>query len=638
MHPEFADERHTASRERWRGLLRLAQAGIASAFCAIALSFWSFQVGQYVRFAAMAENNHQRVLDLRALRGAVVDRNGDVLVQNRYSLDICLVREQVADLDRTLDLVAAATGADPQALRAAVAAGADVPVYRPVALIEDATRAQVAAVAARAFELPGVVVERNPTRHYPSGTSAAHLFGYVGEVTDSQLRAAVDERIKVGAVIGQSGVERAYNRLLMGNDGTRRVAVNSIGRELATLEERPPAEGQSLQLTIDFDVQRAAEDAFAHAGFTGAAVALDPRSGEVLALASLPAYDPNDFARGLDGPTWSLLNDDARRPLQNRALQGRYSPGSTFKLVVAAAALQEGIVTPDFRVDCQGGGVFHGRFFRCHSRHGSVAMDEALEKSCNTYFYTLGQRTGIDAIHRWATALGLGRPSGIDLPHEVTGVVPSREWKRRQTGEPWYPGETISVAIGQGSVAVTPLSLAVMMATVVNGGTRVVPHLLKAARTAEGWIAADRPRPAAVDLRAATVETLQRGLWLAVNRAGTAGRARIPGRDVIGKTGTAQVISLAGRAAAEAATGAERRFRDHGWFVFAAPRDDPRIAGVVFAEHAGHGYLAAPIARHLLETFFAKQEGRPLPVLPAAPRPAVPDAAVDAVGAGRSPV
>jgi penicillin-binding protein 2 len=294
---------------------------------------------------------------------------------------------------------------------------------------------------------------------------------------------------------------------------------------------------------------------------------------------------------------------------------------------MAVAALEEGVITPDFAVNCAGGARFYSRFFRCHTRHGRVALHEALEKSCNTYFYTLGQRAGIDAIHRWATALGLGRPTGIDLPHEVTGTVPSREWKRQRLGERWYPGETISVAIGQGSVAVTPLSLAVMMATVANGGQRVVPHLLKATRRAGGWIAARRPLPSSIDLTPVTVATLQRGLWMAVNRAGTAGRARIRGRDVIGKTGTAQVISLAGRAAAEVAAGDSRRFRDHGWFVFAAPRDEPQIAGVVFAEHAGHGYLAAPIARHMLETFFAKQEGRQLPALPAPAAPARPDVA-----------
>ena len=613
--------RASAGRDRPRILLRLFRVGVALAFGVVALSFWSFQVGQYGRFAAMAENNHQRVLDLRALRGTVVDRDGRVLVENRYSLDVRLIREEVADLDRTLARLAAATGTDLHALRDAVERNDDVPVHRPLTVIRDATHAQVAAVEARAFDLPSVIIERNPARYYPGRTLASHLFGYVGEVTDSQLHAVDDERIKVGSLIGQSGVEQAYNRLLMGQDGARRVAVNSVGRELATLDELPPAGGQPLQLTIDFDVQKAAEDALAQAGFDGAAVALDPRSGAVLALASLPAYDPNDFVRGIDGPTWSMLNADARKPLQNRALQGRYSPGSTFKLVVAAAALQEGVATPDFSVNCRGGGVFHGRFFRCHARHGVVAMDEALEKSCNTYFYTLGQRTGIDAIHRWATALGLGRPTGIDLPHEVTGIVPSRAWKRTQRGEPWYPGETISVAIGQGAVSVTPLSLAVMMATVANGGNRVVPHLHKATRTADGWVAAGRPRPEAIGLGPDTAATLRRGLWMAVNGAGTARRARIEGRDVIGKTGTAQVISLAGLAAASE-SGDAGHLRDHGWFVFAAPRDAPRIAGVVFAEHAGHGYLAAPIAKRMMETYFAKESGRQpaasLPVPPAA--------------------
>ena len=602
------DARVSAGRERSRTLLRQFRVGVALVFGMVALGFWSFQVGQHDRFAAMAENNHQRVLDLRALRGTVVDRDARVLVQNRYSLDIRLIREEIADPDRTLALLAAATGTDFHALRDAVERNDDMAVHRPLTVIRDATQAQVAAVRARSFELPSVVVERSPARYYPGRTLASHLFGYVGEVTDGQLRAIDDERIKAGSLIGQAGVEQAYNRLLMGEDGARRVAVNSVGRELRILDELRPTSGQTLQLTIDFDVQQAAEDALAQAGFDGAAVALDPRSGEVLALASLPAYDPNDFVRGIDGSTWSMLNADVRKPLRNRALQGRYSPGSTFKLVVAAAALQEGVATPDFSVNCRGGGVFHGRFFRCHARHGVVAMDEALEKSCNTYFYTLGQRTGIDAIHRWATALGLGRPTGIDLPHEATGIVPSRAWKRMQRGEPWYPGETISVAIGQGAVSVTPLSLAVMMATVVNGGNRIVPHLLKATRTADGWAAAGRPRPAATGLGPDTVATLRRGLWMVVNGAGTARRARIAGRDVIGKTGTAQVISLAGLAAASA-SGDAGHLRDHGWFVFAAPRDAPRIAGVVFAEHAGHGYLAAPIAKRMMETYFAKADG-----------------------------
>ena len=607
------------------------QLGVVLVFSVLSVSFWNFQVGQHARFLEMAENNHQRTLALRAPRGVVFDRDGRVLVENRNSLNISLVREQVENLDHTLALLGGVTDIDTQALRDAIDQNRDVPVYRPVVVIPDASLAQVAAVSARALELPGVVVEQIPTRHYPSDTVASHLFGHVGEVTDAQLKSATDERLRGGAIIGQSGIEQAYNGLLMGEDGARHVVVNSIGREIETIGEVPPTEGQQLQLTIDFDLQRAAEDAFNLEGFAGAAVALDPQSGEVLALVSLPAYDPNDFALGIDGETWATLNSDALRPLQNRALQGRYSPGSTFKLVIAMAALEEGVVAPDFKVNCRGGGTFYGRFFRCHARHGTVAMLEALEKSCNTYFYTLGSMLDIDVIHKWATAVGLGELSGIDLPHEVQGLVPSRAWKRERWGERWYPGETISVAIGQGAVSVTPLSLAVMMATIANGGTRVVPWLLKATRSGGEWVEVDPPALSRVDLRPETVETLHRGLWMVVNRQGTGRRGRIPGRDVIGKTGTAQVISLEGRASAGETS---QDLRDHGWFLFAAPEDNPQIAGVVFAEHSEHGYLAAPIAKHMMETFFAKQEGRPLPPLPVPARPlVVSGAAVPAASA-----
>ena len=275
---------------------------------------------------------------------------------------------------------------------------------------------------------------------------------------------------------------------------------------------------------------------------------------------------------------------------------------------MAVAALEEGVVTPDFSVTCRGGGTFYGRRYQCHTTHGTVAMREAIEKSCNTYFYTLGQKMEIDQIHKWSTALGLGELSGIDLPHEVRGLMPSTAWKREARGEPWYPGETISVAIGQGPVSVTPLSLAVMMATVANGGTRVTPHLLKAVNDGNGWVPAPRPAPQArVALNPVKLRAVVDGLWNVVNRAGTGGRGRIEGRDVMGKTGTAQVISLEGRAAAG---DTDLDFRDHGWFVFAAPARAPEIAGVVFGEHNEHGYLSAPIAKHVLETYFAKQDGR----------------------------
>ena len=611
-----------ADRDNTPRLLLAFQVAVAFVFIALGVSFWNFQIGQHARFSEMAENNHQRTLALRAPRGIVFDRDGRVLVENRHSLNISLVRERVEDLDQSLGLLAKVTKIDIDAVRAVVGRNAATPEYRPIVIIRDASLGQVAAVTARRLELPGVVVEQVPTRYYPADALASHSFGHVGEVSEDQLRVTGDERLRSGSIVGRSGLEQEYNELLMGDDGTRHVVVNSVGREVEMISEVSPGAGRQLQLTLDYDLQRAGEDAFEREGYAGAAVALDPKTGEVLALISLPAYDPNDFAVGIDQDTWSSLNTDQLRPLQNRALQGRYPPGSTFKIVMAVAALEEGVIGPDFKVNCRGGGTFFRRFYRCHSTHGSVGIDEALEKSCNTFFYSVGNMLDIDVINRWSAAFGLGVLSGIDLPHEAQGLVPSRAWKRERFAEPWYPGETISVSIGQGAVSVTPLSLAVMMATAANGGTRVVPRLLRAVRDEDGWREVEPPRPTSVDaLSPATAEVLRRGLWMVVNRARTGGRARIEGRDVIGKSGTAQVVSLSGRAAAD---GAEVDFRDHGWFVFAAPRDDPQIAGVVFAEHSDHGYLAAPIARHIMETFFAKQDGAPLPVLPPRVTPVSP--------------
>ena len=607
---------------RTGALLALLQHAAVLIFVALLLSFWHVQIGQHERFLALAENNHQRRLALRAPRGAVLDRDGQVLVENRHSLNISLVREQVDDVGAWIARLARTTGADEAAIGDIVEGHRRFPASRPVVVIRDASLAQIAAVAARKPELPGLVVEQVPTRHYPGATFGAHTLGYVGEVTDVQLPLAHFDGLSSGDIVGHAGIEYAYNDRLMGTDGARHVIVNSIGREIETIREVAPVEGAQLELTIDYDLQRAAEEGFQAAGFDGAAVMLDPRSGAVLALVSRPAYDPNAFASGIDASAWRALLADPLDPLQNRALRGRYSPGSTFKVVMAIAALEEGVIEPEDEVVCRGGGVFYRRFFACHSTHGSVDMARALAQSCNTYFYKLGQALGVDLIHKWATALGLGRLSGIDLPHEVQGLIPSSAWKRATHGERWYAGETISVAIGQGQVSVTPLSMAVMMAAVANGGQVLAPRVLR--RSLDGRTgrreADAAPAASGVQLAPETLATVRRGLWMAVNGRGTARRARLRGRDVIGKTGTAQVVSLSGRRAAGAS---EVDLRDHGWFVFAAPRDDARIAGVVFAEHGEHGYLAAPIARHVIETFFAKEEGLPLPASPLPANPPV---------------
>src|SRR5436309_2993340 len=602
--------------DRRRVTIRLSilQYVVTVTFSVLALSFWVLQVVQHAKFEEMAENNHQRTLALRAPRGLVFDRDGKVLVENRHSYSISIVREHTKDLGRTVRMLAGVLGMDEDAVRLIVERHRREPSYRPIMVVPNATLTQVTAVTARRLELPDVVVEQVPTRSYPE-TMGAHLFGYVGEVNDAQVSG--DDGLKSGDIVGQSGIEKVYNATLRGEDGARRVVVNSVGREIRTLEEDAPTEGHRLQLTLDYDVQKAIEDGFDSIKFNGAAVVLDPSNGDVLGFTSRPAYDPNAFASGIDRVTWASLTTDEDRPLTDRAIQGRYSPGSTFKMAVATAALQEGVITPNFTVHCTGGATFYGRPFKCWKKggHGTMDLRHAIEQSCNVYFYTIGNMTGIEKINKWATLLGLGVKSGIDLPNEVKGLVPSPGWKQDTFKEKWYAGETISVSIGQGSVSVTPVSMAVYAATLANGGTRVTPHLLKAVdEDGSGWKPVPQPpaQPSA-RLDPDKLQAIRDGLWMVVNQAGTGHNARLADYDVSGKTGTAQVISNQGKAAAGKT---DKDLRDNGWFVFFAPRDKPEIAGVVFLEHGVHGSNAALIAHHVLDTFFAKKEGRELPPKP----------------------
>ena len=599
----------------------MLQVACVAVFAALSISFWFLQIVENARYEEMAANNHQRTLALRAPRGVLYDRNGQVLVENRNSFTISIVREHTKDLDRTVRMLSEVAGLDVNDVRATVARHRAEPSYRPIVVVDDASLTQVAAIVARRldFELPDVVVEEVPTRQYPAEGIAAHLFGYVGEVNDAMV--AANESLKSGDLVGQAGIEKIYNPMLMGKDGAKVVVVNSLGREISTLEEVAPTEGKRLQLTIDYDLQKAVDDGFkvarvARLTNAGAAIVLDPNTGEVLAYSSEPAFDPNAFAAGIDRATWASLTSDDQRPLNDRALQGRYSPGSTFKMAVALAGLQEGVITPDFKVHCAGGANFYGRTFKCWLKggHGTTDLRHAIEQSCDVYFYTVANILGIDKINKWATALGLGVKSGIDLPNEVTGLVPSTEWKREKMHEKWYAGETISVGIGQGQVSVTPVSMAVYAATLANGGTRVTPHLLKAVDEGNGWKPVPAPEPQSkVEVDHDKLQAIRDGMWGVVNGGGTGNRARVLGFDVAGKTGTSQVISNAGRVAA-ARSGKD--LRDNGWFVFFAPRDNPEIAGVVFLEHGVHGPNAARVARHILSTFYAKKLGKPLPPPP----------------------
>ena len=617
------EERRTSE-----GRLVAVRAFFAVAFGVLVIVFWILQVLQNAKYEGLADNNYLRTIPLRAPRGVLFDRNGRVLVENRHSFTIAVLREATTNLERTIQKIAAATGVPESAIREAIDRRRREPLFRPLPVIEHATFEQVAAIEVRRRELPEVLVQQVPTRNYPPDRMAAHLFGYVGEIQDTQLTQSEFSELRQGAIIGQAGLERTYNRDLQGVDGDRYVVVNSRGREIDELNEVPPVDGRRLQLTVDYDLQRALEDGFRAGNYNGAAAFLDPATGEVLAMTSLPAFDPNAFAVGIGGSAWSRLLADPLRPLTNRLIQGTYSPGSIFKIVMAIAGLEERVVTPSTTFYCPGYGTFYGRQFKCHRAggHGAVDLRRALEVSCNVYFYNVGDRLKIDQIHKYAADLGLTGRTGIDLPNENESLVPSTEWKQRTFRQPWYPGETISVAIGQGAVSVTPIALATMIATVANGGTLVTPHLLRAVDSGDGrgWQLKPPPAPkATIAIPRDSLNAVRDGLWRVVNAAGTGRRARIEGRDVAGKTGTAQVISLQNRGLAAG----KIDVRDHGFFVFFAPRDNPQIAGVVFVDHGEHGSTAAPIAKHVMETFFAKKDGLPLPtfVAPVQP-PATPPA------------
>lgn len=604
-------------QEDRRGLgtkLRLIQYTLVVLFVVLTAAFWYLQVAQGAKYREMAENNHQRVLSLRAPRGVMFDRNGRVLVENRLSFQISILREQTRDLARTIRTVAAVLGMDESDLRARVQRHLSEPKYRPTVILDDANLAQVARIAAHKFELPEIIVEEVPTRSYPRDDVAAHLFGYTGEISEDQLDEQMFAGAHAGSIVGKTGVEQVYNALLTGTDGTRKVMVNSVGREIRRLSEEPPTEGHRVQLTIDYDMQQAAEEAFRARGKAGTAVVLDPRSGEILIYVSTPSFDPNAFAVRVDRATWRQLNEDEEKPLMNRAIQGRYPPGSVFKLVLATAALEEGLITPDFKVHCPGSATFYGRTFKCWKKggHGTVDLEHAIIQSCNVYFYTVGKMLEISRIAKYAHLLGLGTKSQIDLPNEIEGIVPSPEWKKRTRGEKWYAGETISVSIGQGQVSVTPVSMAVMAATLANGRTAYQPHLIRAVDENGRWKPYLQPQVLErTDLKPETVKFIHQAMWGVVNAYGTAGKARIPGEDVCGKTGTAQAISGEGYKAAKGKT--EKNLEDHAWFIFFAPRDKPEIAGCLFVEHGGHGGdAAAPIAKAIMDVYFAKKQGRPL--------------------------
>lgn len=583
------------------------QAISAGVFLCLFLGLWYLQVFKSDYYTELSEKNHIRAVPLSAPRGRILDRNGKIIVDNRPSYTVSVMRDNLATVQNNLDLLAAGLNLDKSSIQAQIDRYKVQPSYYPITLKEDLTIEDLTFLAAHRQEMPSLEITPEPRRLYVEGELAAHLLGYVGEISEKELSRPEYQDCKLGNIVGKSGVERSYNRILMGIDGEKKVVVDSRGKEVTTLDTVESVAGKDLWLTIDLDIQRAAEKAFGDK--TGAAVVLDPRTGEILAMVSRPAFDPNAFATRISSKEWDRLINDPLKPLQNRAIQSRFPPGSVFKIIMTIAGLREGILTPDYVDFCSGSTEMYGRLFHCWRAkgHGRVDVHNAIVDSCNVFFYHLGQRLGIDKIAYYAQGLGLGSKTGVDLPGEDSGIMPSPEWKRKALKQNWYAGETISVAIGQGYVSLTPIQLARAFAAIGLGGTLQVPHVILP-QEAQRYNLTKAPAPSRFDLDAATLDIVFHGLWGVVNeKGGTGTLAAVDGFDVCGKTGTSQVVGLQ----AQKNAGGDEEFGDNAWFVAFAPMGAPEIAAAAFVEHGGHGgSAAAPIVHEIFQTYYDKSRGK----------------------------
>jgi penicillin-binding protein 2 len=571
---------------------------------------WRLQVLGAQNYRALAQANRVRKVPILAPRGRIYDREGRLIVDNYPSVTCFLVPEQARDLKADLPLIASGLHMDMEQLQSTLRHYRHTPGYQPIPLKSDITPDELAFIAAHGNELPELETIDEQRRLYPSNGFAAHLIGYVGEVSEEMLDDPRYAFYQPGDVVGRSGVEEAYDPVLRGQDGSRDIVVDSHGRELGVLGTEPPVPGTSLKLTIDLDIQEAAEKALGQRN--GAIVALDPRTGEVLAMVSRPTFDPNDFAIRIRRDEWNKLITDPEHPLLNKAIQAQLAPGSTFKIIEAVAGLQEGIAQ-NLIVDCHGGENFYGRYFRCwisarHQSHGITNITKGIYQSCDVFFYTLAEKLGIEKIAEWAHKFGLGEKTGIDLPDEAAGVMPSEEWKMRNYHQKWFAGETISVGIGQGAIAATPIQLVRAIAGIASDGALKRPHVVfpdEIPASLHEYYQEQFPGSGnkTVPISYNNWVTVTDAMAQVTTFAGTAGFAHLNGIDMAGKTGSAQTMSnsLAQK------LGHAHTMDDNAWFVGVSPRRNPEIAVVILWEKGAEGYLSARLAAQVIEAYVDKQ-------------------------------
>ncbi|HEX5285034.1 MAG TPA: penicillin-binding protein 2 [Bryocella sp.] len=606
----FGDDNTDAlSRREKLSQIKLSASQYAAALVLLVLGagLWRVQVLGASNYRVLAEQNRIRKVPVLAPRGRIFDREGRIIVDNYPSVSCFLLREGQAHLSDDLPLIASGLHMTVEQIQSTIRHYQSAPKYQPIPLKQDITPDEQAFIAAHRDDLPELETLDEQRRLYPDNGFMAHVIGYVGEVSEADLNNSKYAFYSPGDVVGKSGIEEAYDEILRGTDGSRDVIVNSHGKEVGVLGQEMAKPGMDLRLTIDLDLQKAAERALE--GKTGAIVAMDPHTGEILAMVSRPTFDPNQFAVRLSHAYWQSIITNPDHPLMNKAIQAQLAPGSTFKVIMTLAGLQEN-AAQNMHVECNGGATFYGHFFACDKHHGMVDIHSALPYSCDTFYYTLANKLGIDTIAKYAESVGIGEKTGVDIPDEAAGVMPSTEWKLKTQHDKWYAGETISVGIGQGAIEVTPLQLARALSGIASGGVLRRPHLVFPNElTAEQLSAIQNSYPGSgnktIPLTPENWETITDDMAnVTQSPIGTAAEARLEGVDFAGKTGTAQVVGHDTKLAHGHNT------IPNAWFVGIAPRRNPDIVVAVLWEHGNWGNNSAKLAAQVINAYITKQRTR----------------------------
>ncbi len=580
------------------------------AFPILILRIFFLQIVQGEKYQTLSLNNRIRLARVKPSRGIIYDRNRRVLTTTRPSYVATIILEDAADLDTELRSLSQILETPVENLYEKISSSSRKKPYHQIILKKDLTFAEVAALEEYKLDLPGVNVEVEAVRSYPENKLAAHSLGYMGEITEKQLQEGKYEGVRGGDQIGQFGLEKVFNSYLTGHEGGKQIEVDAQGREIRILGSKAPAPGDNLILTIDLRLQKFIEELLGDQA--GAIIVMNPQNGDVLAMVSRPAFNPNSFASVMSRKEWSSLIKNPLRPLRNRTIHSHYPPGSIFKLIVAISGLDMGILDESTAFHC-GGQVQIGRWnFQCWKKagHGQICLHEAIVHSCNVFFYSAGNKIGAEAIAHYAQLFGLGQPTGICLKNEEPGFIPTPTWKERVLRTKWYPGDTLSMSIGQGYISVTPLQLANLISSIANGGTLYRPKLIRYILNSQAEIIHSFPSQIIRQIKISplTLQIIQRALLGVVNDHGTGARAMIPNIEVAGKTGTAQIVSLKDQSDDDKEL--PERLRDHALFCGYAPFENPEIALAILVEHGGKGgATCAPLAREIfLKYFQLKQE------------------------------